>query len=77
MIDVKREEVVTYTIQLSKDRASQLEDWLNWALFIWSSIQMDKNKEKEIFPADKPGWVPETNRLNHDTALLLRNKLKD
>lgn len=76
MIEVKKEEVVTFTIKLSGERAEQVRQWLTWSLAVWGQIQQHPMLEDEIFHNIKAvtGLVG-TDKLNYDTAILIRNKL--
>jgi hypothetical protein len=77
VIKVEKEEVVTYTIQLSEDRAEHLKQWLTWAFEAWTQIQKTPQLNDEIFyDVDEAKKPLHYNKLNYDTLIMINNRLK-
>jgi hypothetical protein len=76
VIEVQSEKVVTVTIKLSEDKATELRQWLTWALAVWGQTQKYPILNDEIFNDIQgvPG-LTSTKSLNYNTAVLIRNGL--
>jgi hypothetical protein len=78
-IEVEKEEIVTFTIKLSKERAKHIEQWLHWAYAVWSQMEQYPVLANEVFDdmaSERRAKVPNHKLLNYDTLLLVRDGLR-
>jgi hypothetical protein len=77
-VKVEKEEIVTFTVKLSKDRARHIEEWLTWAYYVWVQLDQDPQKYNEVLENMTPTAlerIPGLKRLNYDTLIMVRNGL--
>lgn len=78
-VEIKKEEVVTFTVKLSKERAKHIEEWLTWAYYMWAQFGKDPQKYSEFLSGMDPvvlEWMPELKGLNYNTLMMLRSGLR-